>query len=326
MSIHTRTAHTLLDGYGVTESLRWHDHALWFSDLAYGTINRWTHAGGAEEICTLPGRPSGLGFLANGDLLAVSMDEQVVYRLDTAGGLSVHADISSYCGGQANDMLVTPDGWAYVGNFGFDYHAAHREKPNAALFAPPGPPATQVVCINPEGTIVGTGPDMLFPNGMVALPGTNSLVIAETLRLSLTECDIAADGTLENPRPFAHLQDRWMWNLLGSAGLPGKIFRKAAGIVDKEWVASRTNLSLAPDGIALHTDQRSIWVANATKGEAVRVGRGGKILEKVRTSQHTLDCVVGFGGRKLFLATTFSDDPTIGGPARQGKIEVVDLV
>ena len=24
----------LLDGYGVTESLRWHDGALWFSDLA----------------------------------------------------------------------------------------------------------------------------------------------------------------------------------------------------------------------------------------------------------------------------------------------------
>ena len=30
----------LLDGFGVTESLRWREGALWFSDLAAGSVHR----------------------------------------------------------------------------------------------------------------------------------------------------------------------------------------------------------------------------------------------------------------------------------------------
>jgi hypothetical protein len=43
-------------------------------------------------------------------------------------------------------MLVDSQGRAYVGNFGFDYHAFVRRHPNSALYAPPGPPRTPIAC------------------------------------------------------------------------------------------------------------------------------------------------------------------------------------
>lgn len=175
-----RATKVLLDGYGVPESLRWHQGVLYFVDMATGTLHRWTKPGGEEVLGEIPGRAGGLGFLPNGDMLIVSMDQHVIWRRSADGELTQHADISEYCGGHANDMMVTSDGYAYVGNFGFDYHAFHRDNANSHLYKPPGPPSTRVVCIAPDGTVAGTGPDMLFPNGTVQLPG-GSVVVAETI-------------------------------------------------------------------------------------------------------------------------------------------------
>ncbi|WP_405877721.1 TIGR03032 family protein [Streptomyces sp. NBC_01136] len=56
-------ATVVLDGFGVLESLRWHDDALWFCDLAHGTVHRWDTAGQPETVVEVPGRAGGLGFL-----------------------------------------------------------------------------------------------------------------------------------------------------------------------------------------------------------------------------------------------------------------------
>ena len=63
-----RATKVLLDGYGVPESLRWHQGALYFVDMAAGTLHRWTEAGGEDVLRTIPGRAGGLGFLPNGDM------------------------------------------------------------------------------------------------------------------------------------------------------------------------------------------------------------------------------------------------------------------
>ena len=53
---------------------------------------------------------------------------------------------------------------------------------------------------------------------------------------------------------------------------------------------------------------------------------GGHIAERIRTGNKTLDVTLGGpNGRTLFCATTINDDPTIGGPARKGCIEFIDL-
>lgn len=53
-------------------------------------------------------------------MLIVSMKDRKVMRLEDNGELVVHADIWQHCAGHANDMVVAPNGDAYVGNFGFD--------------------------------------------------------------------------------------------------------------------------------------------------------------------------------------------------------------
>ena len=109
-----------LEDRGLVECPRWHDGELWFSDMAHGTVHRWNSQNGQRTVVKIPGRAGGLGWLPDGRLLAVSMDERRVYRLEPDGGLAVHADLGAIAGGPANDMLVDAAGRAYVGNFGFD--------------------------------------------------------------------------------------------------------------------------------------------------------------------------------------------------------------
>jgi sugar lactone lactonase YvrE len=56
------------------------------------------------------------------------------------------------------------------------------------------------------------------------------------------------------------------------------------------------------------------------------VAQDGKVLERVRTSQRTLSCVVGgMDGRTLFAATVASDDPETAARLNAGRIEMVRL-
>ena len=321
----SRVAATVLDGFGVPESLQWHEGALWFSDLAHGTVHRWTGDGAAETVTRVPGRAGGLGWLPDGRLLVVSMDRHVVYRREPDGTLVEHADLRHVAGGPANDMLVDDEGRAYVGNFGFDYHGFTRRHPNSALYAPPGPPATPITCFAADGSLLGVSEPLLFPNGCV-ITSAGEFVVAETLGLRLTELTVGADGVLKSPRPWAALIPPLLWRLLTSRGALGAITRTVSALMDKPAIANRSSSPVAPDGIALDPDGRTIWVANALRGECVRVAKGGRIVDRIRTSQHTLSCVVGgANGRTLFAATVPTDDPLAAGRLNTGRIEATGL-
>lgn len=321
-----RTTTTVLNGLGVPECLRWHEGALWFSDMAYGTVSRWTREGGAGVVAEIPGRAAGLGWLPDGRLLAVSMDEHRVYRLEPDGTLVVHADLGESAGGPANDMLVDDAGRAYVGNFGFDYHAFVRRHPNSAVYAPPGPPRTPIVCFAPDGTRLGTSEPLTFPNGC-AVTADGTFVVAETLGLRLTALRRDPSGVLTDGRLWAPLVPAALWSLLNRPGLTGRLTRRISALLDRPAIASRSKSPIAPDGIALASDGRTVWVANALRAECVRVAEGGRILDRVTTSQHTLSCVVGGAdGDLLFAATAPSDDPVLARRLDGGRIEMARLL
>ncbi|WP_329271781.1 SMP-30/gluconolactonase/LRE family protein [Streptomyces pseudovenezuelae] len=320
------TAVLALSGLGVPECLRWHEGALWFSGLAHGTVHRWDGTGEAETVLKVPGRAGGLGWLPDGRLLVVSMDEGRVYRREADGELVEHADLRHIVGGPVNDMLVDPQGRAYVGNFGFDYHAFTREHPNSLLYAPPGPPRTPVACLAPDGSLLGLTEPLLFPNGMLRTADGTAVVVAETLAMRLTRLPVNADGSLGRPQPWAALISPVLWRLVNHPGLPGRLTRRVSALLDHPAVAKRSASPVAPDGIAWDTDGRTIWVANALRGECVRVAAGGRVLDRVATSQHTLSCLVaGQDGRTLFAATVPTDDPLRAAELNGGRIEMVRL-
>jgi sugar lactone lactonase YvrE len=311
----------------VPESLRWHDGALWFCDLVRGGfVYRAAPGRDPAPVVEVPGRPGGLGWLPDGRMLVVSMDDRCVYRVAPGGALERHAELGEIAGGDANDMVVDPAGRAYVGNFGFDYHAAVKNRPAAMLYAPPGPPRARIAAFDPDGSLIGTTEPLYFPNGAVLLDEGRTVVIAETMAMRLTAFTVAEDGSLTDPRPWASLIAKPLWRALNAGGLLGRLTRRVSSLTDRPAIAKRSSSPIAPDGIGVHSDGETIWVANALRGECVRVAEGGKVLDRASTTQLTLSCVVGGeDGRTLYAATAPMLDPEDARVARGGRIEAVKL-
>ena len=183
---------TLIPGLAFPEGPRWHDGRLWFSDIHGLDIIASDLGGRHEKIAAIAESPSGLGWTTDGKLLAVSMNNRKLLR-QKAAGFVTHADLSSLAKGPCNDMVVTPGGRAYVGNFGYDLW-------NNAPRAP-----ASIIKIEPDGSASIAADGLEFPNGMVITPDGKNLIVAESYANRLTKFDIAADGLLINRRIFADL-------------------------------------------------------------------------------------------------------------------------
>jgi sugar lactone lactonase YvrE len=149
--------------------------------------------GNAEIIVTVAQSPSGLGWLPDGRLLVVSMQDRRLMRLDAEGLVEV-ADLSRLASFHCNDMVVDQQGRAYIGNFGFDLNAQ-------VPFSP-----AEVVMVTPDGQARVVADEMAFPNGTVITPDGKTLIVAETFGSRLSAFDIASDGTLSNRRIWAKIE------------------------------------------------------------------------------------------------------------------------
>lgn len=208
----TQQVQTIAGGFIYPECPRWRDGQLWFSDQHDGLVHVLGGDYSRIENFAVPGGPSGMGWLPDGDLLVVSMHEQRIYRRRD-GNLSVHADLSGVHIFHSNDMVVDAEGRAYVGNIGFDFYAGDAPVPTTmALVSPTG-----------ETTLAADG--LLCPNGTVIAPDGRTLIVAESMAARLTAFDIGADGSLSNRRAFAVLDGH----------VPDGICLDADGCV---WVAS----------------------------------------------------------------------------------------
>jgi sugar lactone lactonase YvrE len=185
---------TLARGFAFPECPRWHEGALWFSDQHDGLVYRLNGDGTVAESFAVPGRPSGLGWLPDGDLIIVSMLEHRLYRRHD-GELSVHAELGAVHPGNSNDMVVDDRGYAYAGNIGFDFDAGETYRPTA------------IALVTPDGAVSVAADNVACPNGSVIAPDGKSLIVAESNGYCLAEYDIAADGGLTNRRIFASLGD-----------------------------------------------------------------------------------------------------------------------
>jgi sugar lactone lactonase YvrE len=183
----------LLDGLTFPEGPRWHEGELYFSDFFTHRVIAASPGGGSRTVCEVPHQPSGLGWLPDGRLLVVSMLDRKLLRLDP-GGLTLHADLSALAHSHCNDMVVGPDGRAWVGNFGFDHRLAED------------PRTTCLVRVDPDGTAEVAEQDLFFPNGSAITPDGRTLIVAETWGRRLTAWDIVDGGRrLERRRCWADL-------------------------------------------------------------------------------------------------------------------------
>ena len=187
------TISPLLDDLVFPEGPRWRDGRLWFSDMHAQEVVAVTPGGEREVVARVPTNPSGLGWLPDGRLLIVSMEDRRLLRREADGSLAEHADLSALATGRCNDMIVDATGRAYVGHFGFDLHGRAR-------FA-----EASLIAVAPDGRATVAASPLRFPNGTVITPDGGVLVVAETFGRRLTAFDIGDDGALSNRRVWAEL-------------------------------------------------------------------------------------------------------------------------
>jgi sugar lactone lactonase YvrE len=275
----------LADGLHFAEGPRWHQGKLWFSDFFDHAVKTVDMDGKVETKVVLDDRPSGLGWLPDGRMLIVAMQQRAVLRMEY-DALVVHADLSGIATFHCNDMLVDSIGRAYVGNFGFDLDAAITGGDFAgALAAYEGAALARV---DPLGAVHSVASGLRFPNGMVLTPDGGTLIVAESLGRRLTAFDVGIDGSLTNQRVWAEID-----------ATPDGICLDELGAV---WVADAS----AP---------RAVRVAEG----------GAILDEVVTSRNCYACMLGGPDGRTLFLATATSSLATEASAQREACIEVAQV-
>jgi sugar lactone lactonase YvrE len=185
---------TFAEGFVFTEGPRWHDGAVWCSDMHGHRVVTVDTTGEVRTVVEVAeDDPSGLGWLPDGRLLVVGMEQQVVFRVEFTGELAVHADLSTDAVGSLNDMIVAADGTAYVGDMGVNIQGGGERRPG------------QVFMVRPDGSHAVAASDLASPNGMILTSDEKTLLVAQSGGRSISEYDRAADGALMGRPEFAPL-------------------------------------------------------------------------------------------------------------------------
>lgn len=280
-------------GFTYTEGPRWHNGELWFVDFYTKTVNRVDAEGTVHAMATVEGQPSGLGWLPDDTLIIVSMKDKKVLRLEDDGSLSLYDDIEPFCNGYANDMVVAPNGNAYIGHFGFDLMGGGDHE------------LADVLLVRPNGQVEVVARELSFPNGMVITPDEKTLIENELFGNRISKFDIRADGALGPRQDFANY------------GWPGD---------EPDWQKRVANATIAPDGLTLDAEG-AVWAADTSNARAVRIADGGAILDEVGVAPDGVFAVAlgGADGRSLFLSLAPDFDETARSAVREAKVGVVKV-
>jgi len=249
----------LLDGLSFGESLRWHQDRLWLADWGAQEVVAVDREGRPEVMARVdfPAFPMCIDWLPDGRLLIVAARDGRLLRQEADGSLVTHADLSSLAepGHPWNEIVVDGRGNAYLNNQGFDFPGGQ--------FAP-----GMIALLKPDGSARPVADGIAFPNGMAITPDNSTLIVAESYGQKLTAFQIAADGSLSQPRLWADLGD---------------------GV---------------PDGICLDAEG-AVWYADVPNQQCVRVREGGEVLQAVHLDRGCFSCALGGTDRTtLFMVAT----------------------
>lgn len=231
----------LVTELGLGESPRWHNGQLWFANWGTQEI-RTVDLDGRSEVALRvePMIPYTIDWLPDGRMLVVYGQERLLMRQEPDGSLVTHADLTGF-GEMFNEVIVDASGNAYVNG-------------------------DNIVLVTPDGAAREVAKDLAFGNGMAITPDGGTLIVAESWANQLSAFDIAADGSLENRRVWAHL---------GEGNFP--------------------------DGICLDAEG-AVWYADVPNKHCVRVREGGEVLETVDVDRGCFACVLGGpDGTTLFI-------------------------
>jgi sugar lactone lactonase YvrE len=146
-----------------------------------------------------------------------------------------------------------------------------------------------LILVHPDGTTELAADGLSFPNGTVITPNGKTLIVGESFGVRLTAFDIHSDGSLANRHEWA----------------------KMDGAV--------------PDGICLD-EAGGIWVASPISNQALRVIKGGKVTDRVKTENQAYACMLGgLDGKTVFIMTSRSSQPDECKAEKSAAVEFVTV-
>jgi len=122
-----------------------------------------------------------------------------------------------------------------------------------------------IALVAPDGSARQVADGLAVPSGMLVMPDSSTLIVAESYGKRLTAFDIDAGGGLSNRRVWADLGD----------GVPDSICADA---------------------------ENAVWYADVPNKRCVRVREGGQVLETIDLDRGCFACALGgTSGTTLFM-------------------------
>jgi len=194
-----RLSTVVLDGLEFPEGLRWHDDALWLSDMRSRRVLSVDATGRSTLRAYLPAMPAGIGWLPDGTLLVTSMLDQLIVAIRDGWRLP-YRSLADVAIGQVNDMLVDAHGRAYVGSIGLDL----LYEPLDGTGSPMQP--VPLALVQPDGSVEVAADGLMCPNGMAISRDGATFFIAESAARKLTTYSIGTDGVLSGRSTIAEFE------------------------------------------------------------------------------------------------------------------------
>jgi sugar lactone lactonase YvrE len=274
------TPELVQEGYLFPETPRWlaPSGSFFFVDIDRGQIHKWMPGSEAALYFQYTDWISGYGFGPGDKWTVTSARRRVLMHVTmgsspdsaTTNDVAVLEKVALY---GINDLLVAPNGITYLDTLCYNFLAGESAEPA------PSP----IVAIKPDGSFIEATRVTSFPNGMALAPGSQTLLVADSLAQCIYAFDMNADGSLTNDR---------VW-----AALPGEM----------------------PDGVSLDADG-GLWVASHNR--VIRVVEGGEITDEVDMgSTRATACMLGgTDGRTLLITASDSHDRSIITDNPSGRI------
>lgn len=188
-------------GFTFTEGPIWNarEQYLLFSDMPGDVRRRWSESGGVEEVMRPSNKGNGMVYDADGNLLVCEHSTSSLVRERPDG---TRETLATHYGGKElnspNDVVVRSDGTIYFSDpwygrmpgFGIE-----RERDigfQGVYRIPPGG----------EMQLAVDRDEFDQPNGLCFSPDESLLYINDSPRAEIKVYDVAADGTLSDPRLF----------------------------------------------------------------------------------------------------------------------------
>lgn len=246
--------------------------ALWFVDIKKHQIHRFDPSGGGRKSWTAPEQ---VGFIlpAEGGGFVVGLQSGLYHFDDGSGAFELIVKVEpDKPDNRLNDGVVDPSGRLWFGTMD------NKERAKSGAF----------YCFD-RGKLTRTALDgIAITNGPSVSPDGLLLYFVDTLRGTIGCAEIAADGSLGDPRPFARIDPK----------------------------------DGHPDGPTIDSEG-CVWISLYAGWEAWRFSRKGAVIERVRFPVSNITKLAFGGGdlrtayattaRQLLSSEDIAKQPQIGG-------------